>query len=179
MATEIEDDRASEIASALAGRVRTGETIVVRKGESGIEVRSSEETPLRRTHPEMYGQLLSANEQIVHAGISYIWILGLISLGVCLAVHREWFKALGTIPVEKLQSFWTYLLVVIGGYVISMYLTEFAEARVYHRWKRTIVEALEKAGMGHYHLLQELEGHVEVKAISDMIKRDQEFRRVD
>ena len=179
MAMEIDDDRAADIASALAGRIRTGETFVVRKGESGIEVRASDETPLRRTHPEMYGQLLSANEQIVHAGVSYIWIFGIFSLALCVAIHREWFKTFGSIPVEKLQSVWTYLLVVVAGYVISMYLTEFAEARVYQRWKRTIVEALEKAGMGHYHLLQQIEGHVEVKAISDLIKRDQEFRRVD
>jgi hypothetical protein len=179
MATEIEDDRAAEIASALAGKVRTGETIIVRKGEAGIEVRSSDETPLRRTHPELYGQLLAANEQVVNAGVTYIWVLGLISLGVCVAIHRGWFTKIGSLPIEKFQSFWTYPLVFVAGFIISMYLTEFAEARVYHRWKRSIVEALEKAGMGHYHLLQQIEGHVEVKAIGDLVKRDQEFRRVD
>lgn len=176
---EIDDHRAAEIAAALDGRIRTGESIVARRGESGVEVRLAEESSIQRSHPEMYGQLLSANEQISQAGTTIIWVVGLISLGVCAAIYREWFASIGPIPVEKLHSFWTYILVLGIGFTIAMYLTELAEARVYQRWKRTIVEALERAGMGRYHLLAQLEGHVEVKAVANMIKRDQRFELVD
>ena len=176
---EIDDDRAAEIAAALEGRIRTGESLLVRRGETGIEVRLSEESSIQRSYPEVYGQLLSASEQISQAGTSLIWIIGLISLGVCAAVYREWFQNFGPIPVEKLHSFWTYLLILGVGFTISMYLTELQEARVYQRWKRTLVEALERIGMGRYHLLAQLEGHVEVKAVANMIKRDQRFELVD
>lgn len=179
MARELDDDRVADIASALNGRIRTGESLLVRKGEAGIEVHVSDESPLKETHPELYGQLLSANEQVSQAGMSYFWILGCLALTACIAIHREWFDKIGTLSVDKLQSFWTYVLVVGAGFVMSIYLTEFAEARVYHRWKRTITEGLEKAGMGRYPLLALLEGHVEVKSIGDLIKRDQHFERLD
>ncbi len=179
MAREVEQSRLMEIAAALNGRVRNGEELLIRRGEDGVEVLHAEETPIRKAHPDLYGKLVAANEQIASAGTSILWILGLIGLGLCVSIHREWIDHVGPLTVAKAQSFWTYLMIMVGSFIVSMYVTELFEARVYENWKKTLVDGMQAAGLERFLLLSQAEGHVELASVARKIKRDTRFEMLD
>jgi hypothetical protein len=79
----------------------------------------------------------------------------------------------------KLKSVWTYVLILVGGFIVGMYWMEFLGARVYQTWKKTLVEGLAEAQLSHLDLLAQIEGHAELKAVADKIKRDPRFEIVD
>lgn len=82
---------------------------------------------LKSEFPELYGRMLMANKRIAVAGAGAFGVGLIIVLGLCVAIHMAWFSSLFGMPIERFQSWWVYLLIVVSGFIVSGYYTTLSE----------------------------------------------------
>jgi hypothetical protein len=173
MSKSIDAGRTEEIADMLDGMLGEGEAIIARHNGSVIEV-SATSGAMRVEHPQLYGRLLAASEDISNAGTSLLPIVGIGAMGVCLAIQLEWFEAFG-IDAEKVRSFWFYGAVMLAGFFVFAYLVTVLERRAFRRHRGSLAKAAREAGYDRFVLLSEIEGDASLKNVAEAIKTERNF----
>ena len=173
MSKSIDAGRSAEIADRLDGMLEDGEAITARHNGGEIEV-SATSGALRVEHPQLYGRLLAASEDVSNVGTSMLPVVGIVAMGVCLAIQLEWFEAFG-IDAEKVRSFWFYGAVLLAGFFVFGYLVTVLEAQAYRRHRGSLAKAAQEAGYDRFVLLAQIEGDPSLNDVTEAIKKDRKF----
>ena len=130
---------------------------------------------LREEHPDLYGQLLSANERIDRAGntlgclTTILWGVGLVTLIAGLVPH------LFNVPIERFQSGWAYLVFSIVVLILWFTVEGVLEHRAYHALKPELADAIRRAGYTREALLTAIHGDDAVDDIAAELKADDDY----
>ncbi|WP_146520606.1 hypothetical protein [Stieleria varia] len=128
--------------------------------------------PLRDEFPELYGQMLVANEQISNAGTLSIWILLFANVLICVGIHKAWVAAPLGIPVANLQSWGVYLLITIFFIIVFSMYTTYAEKAAYRRMRDSIEAELRKQRQTFPWLLAQIHGDESLKSLAEQLRGD-------
>jgi hypothetical protein len=168
-------DRADEVATFLEGALQDGEGFLVRCNNFSIEVvpfHEQEPFELKHTHEELYGCLLSINEEISERQFPYFWLTLVALVFFCLALHLQWLDTLLNIDFQGIRSIWFYLSTALATVVLYNIIIGFVERSIYRRRRPELLQAIFEAGINRYKLLARMEGDPGISHISDKLKID-------
>lgn len=174
MSETLEEKRIAELTERIEDFLCEGEEFVIRCQEDEIEVLPAQQASLvRRNHEELYGLLLSLNQQLGEAALIPRWIVRFLVYATILAVHLDWFTGLN-IPVNfsKLQSWWFYGLLFLIGFAVNTLLKEWRQHRIYAHRRPEFLNVLQQSGLAKYRLLTQIEDDAALEEVSQMLKRD-------
>jgi len=173
MSTEIDDAQKRKIAEALTGVMRDGQRCLIQCSDGDITVDSKvPAAEIKQKHADLYGQLLTANEAISDAG-GWVGIVMFFTAAVfCLAIHMAWFNSVLGVPVERLQSFWLYLLVLAVVVIVSGGLVSVREQQAYRRHRQEVLRAIADAGSTKNAILTAINDDPALKSIAEWRKKD-------
>jgi hypothetical protein len=174
MSQTLEEKRIAELTERIEDFLCEGEEFLIRCQDGQTEVLAGPEiNPVRRNHEELYGFLLSLNQQLSEAANLPRWIVRILFLGLILGLHQDWFSGLPwPIDFAKLQSWWVYGLVFLLGFAINSLIQEWAQHRIYAHRRSEFSRLLNESGLPKYRLLTQIEGDPSLPAVSQMLKKD-------
>jgi hypothetical protein len=157
-------------------------TYLIRRDDAGaIVVATAEQgvpSDLRESHPELYGQMVAASEQIGDAGSCLLTIILLVIGGViCAALDQGWLLGLTDSEVVRglLQAFaswWGNALVFLVMFGLSMPVDTMLKRRAYRRHRDRILYTADAAHIRPHALLAHIEGDGSVEALASWLKKD-------
>lgn len=168
-------DRADEVSTLLEGSLEEGEGFLVRCQNYSIEVvpfHENEPFELRHTHEELYGCLLSINEDLAKRRYPYFWIVLVAVSFFSLSVHLEWLDQAFQMSFESIRNVWFYLALTLAISVIYNVVIAAVESATYRRRRPELLQAIFEAGLSRYRLLSRMEGDPGLSHISDQLKVD-------
>jgi hypothetical protein len=174
-------DRADEISTLLQGNLQEGEGFLVRCNNFSIEVvpfNESEPFELKHTHEELYGCLLSINEDMTERRFPYFWVLLMMVVFVCLGIHLQWFDGYTGVGLESVRSVWFYISIILASVVIYGVVKSFIERAVYKSRRPELLQAIFEGGITRYRLLARMEGDPGISSIGDKLKIDRSSGKV-
>jgi hypothetical protein len=177
MAKHSEARRFERVAAALEDILQDGDELVVRCEDGEIEISEAGMTICREKHPQLYGYLLSFNEELSSAGTS-VTLLGLFPVAlICLGIHLEWWdRMLGGPYTEPVRSIWFYIVVLLGGFFAFGAWADTLEKRAYRQGRDELISLLRSEGIHRDTLLSMIEGDPSVSRVSRHLKLDSEAR---
>lgn len=175
MAERWEPDRSEAIIQALDGILDEGECFLVRCSEGQVVAAAITEdglTPLRLTHEDLYGCMLSVNEDVTSTTLHTLAISVIVAGILSVAIHLEWLGAvLG--PVQtSLQSIWVYITLLFLSFFLGLLIDQLIARKKYDRRRSEIMQALFISGLSRYQLLARLEGDASVAQALSLLKSD-------
>lgn len=174
MSQTLEEKRIAELTERVEDFLCEGEEFVIRCQDEEIEVLPAQQaSPVRRNHEELYGFLLSLNQQLSDAAQIPRWVVRFLVLGMILALELDWFAGLA-VPIDfaKLQSWWVYGLLLLFGFAINSLLKEWRQHRIYAGRRSEFLHVLGQIGLAKYRLLTQIENDPALEEVSQMLKRD-------
>ncbi len=170
----LEEKRIAELTERIDDFLCEGEEFLIRCQDDQIEVIPAQQTsPVRRNHGELYGFMLSLNQQLSEAAVIPRWIVRFLVLVLILGLHLQWFTGLPLpIDVAKLQSWWVYGLILLFGYAVNSLIHELRQHQIYNRRRGELFHILEASGLVKYRLLTQIDGDPSLVEFSSMLKRD-------
>lgn len=174
MSQTLEEKRVAELTERIDDFLCEGEEFLIRCQEGQTEVIPGPEvSPVRRNHEELYGFLLSLNQQLAEAARLSRWVVRLAFLSLILGLHLDWFSSLA-LPIDftKLQNWWVYGLVFLFGFAVNSLIKELAQHHIYANRRADLMRLLRESGLPKYRLLTQIEGDSALSEISHMLKRD-------
>lgn len=174
MSQTLEEKRIAELTGRLEDFLCEGEEFLIRCLEGQTEIIPGPEvSPVRRNHEELYGFLLSLNQQLGDAARLFRWIVRLLFLSLILGLHLDWFSGFALpINLAKLQSWWVYALIFLFGYAINSLIKELAQHYIYASRRSELLRLLNESGLPKYRLLTQIEGDSALSDVAHMLKRD-------
>lgn len=124
----------------------------------------------------LYGLLLSVNEQLVKSAGGLIVVSVVLSVLVCVGLHLGLFDRFLGEELLILKKWYVYLILVIVAFVIGGVLDDKKSKRIYSRYRSQIFHTAEMARISVYELIVELEGDSSLKEIRKMLKRDKNLK---
>ncbi len=170
----LEEKRVAELTERVEDFLCEGEEFLVRCLDDEIEVIPAQQaSAVRRTHEDLYGFMLSLNQQLSEAAAVPRWIVRLGVLALILGLHLDWFAGL-PVPIEmaKLQSWWVYGLMLLLGYAVNSLVHEWRQHQIYNNRRAELLHLLNESGLPKYRLLTQIEGDPAVSDFSSMLKKD-------
>ncbi len=174
MSQTLEEKRIAELTEMVEDFLCEGEAFLVRCEEDQIEVVPAQHAnPIRRNHEELYGLMLSLNQQLAQAATLPRWGVRLFVFASILALHLEWFSGLG-LPINfaKLQSGWVYGLLFAFGFATNSLIKEWTQHGIYARRRSELQQYITEAGLPKYRVLTEIEGDASLSNVASMLKKD-------
>lgn len=174
MSQTLEEKRIAELTERIEDFLCEGEEFLIRRQDGETEIISGPEVnPVRRNHEELYGFLLSLNQQLAEAGHLLRWIVRLVFLSLVLGLDLDWFSGFG-LPIDfaKLQSWWVYALILLFGFAVNSLIKELAQHQIYAGRRSDLLRLLNDSGLPKYRLLTQIEGDSALSEVSHMLKRD-------
>ena len=174
MSETLEEKRVAELTERIEDFLCEGEEFLIRCQDDEIEVIATQQaSPIRRTHEELYGFLLSLNQQLRDAALIPRWIVRFVILSLILALHLEWFDGLPLpFDVGKLQNWWVYGLILLFGFAVNSLLKEWRQHQIYAHRRGDFLAHLNDSGLPKYRLLTQVDGDPALAEFSLMLKRD-------
>jgi len=174
MSQTLEEKRVAELTDRIADFLCEGEEFLIRCQDDEIEVIPTQHaSPLRRSHEELYGFMLSVNQHLREAAIIPRWIVRLLLLSLILALHLDWLSGLALpFQLSKLQSWWVYGLIVVFGYAVNSMLKEWRQHQIYRQRREELLKQLNEYGIPKYRLLTQVEGDDSLDELTMMLKKD-------
>jgi hypothetical protein len=174
MSQTLEEKRIAELTERIEDFLCEGEEFLIRCQEGETEVIPGPEvSPVRRNHEELYGFLLSLNQQLADAAMLPRWIVRLTLFSLILGLHLDWFSGLA-LPIDfsKLQSWWAYGLIFLFGLAVNSLIKEAAQHAIYARRRGELLRLLGESGLPKYRLMTQIEGDQALADASHMLKKD-------
>lgn len=174
MSQTLEEKRIAELTERIEDFLCEGESFLIRCQDEEIEVLPAQQAnPIRQNHEELYGLLLSLNQQLAEAAVIPRWFVRFLVFSMILGLHLEWFSGLA-LPIDwaKLQSWWVYLLIFLLGYAFNSLLKEWRQHQIYAHRRGELMQHLNESGLGRYRLLTQIEEEPNLSEVSHMLKRD-------
>ena len=168
-------DRADEVSTMLDGVLEEGEGFLVRCQNYSVEVvpfHENEPFELKHTHEELYGCLLSINEDISRRRLPYFWIAMVSVVFFSVSLHLFWLDSLSSFDFSGIRSIWFYLAVTLAVAVIYNIVFAVIESGVYKRRRPELLQAIFEAGISRYRLLSRMEGDPSLSHVADQLKID-------
>lgn len=134
------------------------------------------ETPgakeLKQNHPELYGRLLIANEQISESGVTLFFVGVMLWVGSCVAIHQAWLDGIAGIPLAKLQSLWVYIgfAILLGGAVLLF--NQFRQPMIYRRHKQLIETEVGRIDRSLPWLVTQINDEPQLSSIAEQLRND-------
>jgi len=166
--------------------------LIQREGSGAVTVRQMDEegvagliSPLRGTHPELYGQITSASEQIGSASSCLLMLVFLgLAAGICGALGTGLFldhipEGMARSAVSALASWWGYALVVIATMMIWSKLDDYLEWRSYKKHRDRILYAADSASIRPEPLMAFLQGDQAAEKLLAYLKKDRNLEYYD
>ncbi len=174
MSQTLEEKRISELTERIENFLCEGEAFLIRFQEDELEVLPAEQaSPIRRNHEELYGLLLSINQQLAEAALIPRWVVRLLVLTWILALHLEWFSGLPVpFDISKLQSGWVYALIAVFGFAVNSLFKEWRQHRIYADRRGELLTQIAETGLSKYRVVTHLQDDGELSDISHMLKKD-------
>ena len=135
-----------------------------------FDVADSVHQMLKTNYPELYGLMLMANQRILAAGSRLIWFAILGVLGLSVGIHMEWFPEVFGLPVEKLQSWWVYLLIVLAGFLLNGLVVSWLEKIAWARFRDVVHKERRKQNISVPVLLTWLEDNIELSRLAQYLQ---------
>ena len=175
MSQTLEEKRIAELTERVDGFLCEGESFLIRRQDDELEVVPAESVnPIRRNHEDLYGLLLSLNQELADAALIPRWLVRLSVLAAIVALELEWFSELNlAIDLGKLKSWWVYGLFAVLGFAVNSLVKEWRQHQIYARRRDELISHLNETGLGKYRLLTNIEGEANLSDISYMLKKDQ------
>lgn len=126
----------------------------------------------RSSAPELYGLLLSLQDKLDGGLMTPLTVGAALVNGVCLGIHLEWWRAVGPLPVEKLQSGWLYLFLNVVALLGLLAIDGLVAKRIYRRHRGLLDAGIDEAGLNRYALVTLLEGDAKLVRVAQQLKRD-------
>jgi hypothetical protein len=180
MATERDDARGRKIARQLDGLLDEGQSMLVRC-ETGVikvfEVEGEDDeltrvSPLRDSHPELYGRMLALDQAVDKAGG---FLLGLLWIVTTVTFVLTWSGALDGLfglALGHIISFWMILpFVIVMGIVTSQIGNVFEKAK-YAGLRGALHAAIDGSGLTLPTVLSKIEGDQAVSNLAERLKID-------
>jgi hypothetical protein len=174
MSETLEEKRISELTERIEDFLCEGESFLIRCQDDELEVLPAQQAnPVRRNHEELYGLLLSLNQQLADAALIPRWVVRLSVLTLILALHLNWFSG-WDLPIDlgKLQSLWVYGLMALLGHAVNSLITEWRQHQIYAGRRGELLAHLNEIGLGKYRLLTQIEGEALLSEVSHLVKKD-------
>ncbi len=136
----------------------------------------SDEVEFFREHEELYGLLLMVDQKLENAGDGLVAVFIPGTLGLCVAIHLEWFPDFLGLPVAKFQSFWFFLLLGILALTIIGAGTNSQKQMIYRRFRPEILDYLATHQISGYQLIARIEGQAALSDVAEILKADATLR---
>ena len=169
--------RSQQVAAAVEGILQDGDEFVVHRSDQHVTVttRDRAELPgLADTHPELYGQLLEIGAHLLKGQGGLGPVLYVIALLFCAATQMGWYRDLFGVPVENLQSFWLYMLILSVPFLINARISTIRVWLNYRRRRREILEAIRSADLTRRYVLAKIQATPDLRALARQLKLDTE-----
>lgn len=167
-------DRFRRIASALEHLVEDGEELFVAGTEEGILVSEKATSPLEKTHPRLYGRLLSMNEQMAGSMIVTVTgfvLLGVLWMGLTAAWWEDWIPG---VLAEKLNVWWVYVLLGLLVLVLAGFYEDWRARWVYRSVRTELFSLLEATDLDRDLLLIRIKDDDDLVVIARQLKLDRQ-----
>ena len=174
-----EPSRAQKIADVLRPVLAENEAFVVRQQQGNVHVTPLPGHVLRDAHPRLYGQLLSANEQLsVGCGV---FLAGLILAGLACAGFALgwWDHIIGKDAADELRSVWLYQFLFLIGLGIPGYIVQVSARRHYRALRGELLASIEADGLDRDTLVAIIQDDPALSTICRYLKLDRGLRRAD
>ena len=158
------------IRKAVDELVLEGQVFVVSRKDDELEVKDPADSALELRHenPELYGKLLSIDNQFEGRSGFIIGIILLLALGGCAALHIGAFGP----GAEILRSIWVYLVIVFLAILLIGFVLGGMEKLVYSRVVRDLRRDLQDADFTRERLLARIAGDKSLERLSEKLKGD-------
>lgn len=162
------------LGEALARAAAPGTRCTVRETPEGLEFTVSKaDMPLAEEHPELYGTLLSMNEQIERGAALLLLTLALLA-GVSLAVGKGLVDRVGPFEVEDLQGWQFYVPLWLLGLGVWGWIDNRIEQMRYTARRSELADLAARAKVSRSRLLARIEGDDAVDDVAKYIKLDRD-----
>ncbi len=139
--------------------------------QDGISIGGDQSSELKKEHSELHGRLLIANERLENVGTMLIWMMLLAVVGACVALHKAWLDPVFGIPVENLQGWGVYSLILLVAFVFYSIYNEVAEKMAYRRIHPSIENYLSQNGLSLPWLVSQIEGDESLSEVAEQLKK--------
>jgi hypothetical protein len=163
----VNDETKARVASALGGVIEDGERFLVSCKNGVVDVDTAGgERPLVETEPELYGHLMTLNQELssTGAGLTLFFLIGSVVLS--MSIGLGWLDMLG-VPAGWLQSWWVYLLIVLLGFMVGGALADGKSNGVFARAYSGLISMSARAGLNRFTLLARIKDD---KDLSELAK---------
>ena len=127
---------------------------------------------LRDSDEELYGLLLLANQKVSNVGTMLVWVLGIVGLLICVAIHMRWVPTLLGIPVDELRGFGVYTLIMLLVFTLFYWVTSVQERQIYGRMRPELLARLRDQQMSVQVLLARIADDDDLEDIRDQLMDD-------
>jgi len=176
-----------DVRGALAPLLRPGDAFVVRCADEDVTVAEvpaevpSVASPLKRTHPRLYGALVAANQRVTDAsGCGLLACFGAATLGVCFAIHARafhgWAGDVGAHQLlDELRTWWVYAILTLAAIAAYSYVERLLERLVYAGERERVRRAVERERLEVLEVLALIEGDEALETVGKYLKKDREL----
>lgn len=177
-----------ELEDLLKPALREGDAFLVRRSKDSVRISPApEEIPharseLQRTHPELYGYLLTISQRITDSsGCGLMVMLIVPVLALCFAIQGKAFHGMFAEDastqriLDHLASWWIY--VILGALGIGAYtvVQDRLERTVYLSRREDLRARLAGARLPVFEILALMEGDEGLATLSKHMKSDEEL----
>ena len=179
--TDNNDAKKRRIAEAVHPILEDGDEFHIERDDGSTEVKGEGEfsTPsaLRESNPELYGHLSRVSSSIDNAiGCSALLILPLGLMAGLFGVEIWGNYHEGVQVIAEEIHFWSYIIALIFGSMLSAKIKGFLERRAFAREREELVEAIRSARISLDALIAVTAGDTELDDVRDALKTDRKLR---
>jgi hypothetical protein len=168
-----EENRRDAVADALRPVLEDGEAYKVFCHEGEVLVEEADTSVCAARHPRLYGRLLSLNARLEAAGGGLYRLPTLLALGFCVGVRLHWWDDwLGRELVEKLDSFWFFVLVFYVLFQALSVVTGGLQRGIYRQERDDLLALIAAESLDRDTLLAMIEGDEAVSRVGHHLKLD-------
>jgi hypothetical protein len=166
-----EEDTKARVAYALRDIMQDGDRFLVSCKNGAVDVDpppvDEKEEELSKTEPELYGHLMTLNQELSSAGTGLTFFFLIASVLISMAIGLGWLESLFDISTDSLESWWVYLLIVILGFMIGGALADGKSKDAFARAYGNLMSMASRAGFNRYTLLARIKDD---KELSELVK---------
>jgi hypothetical protein len=176
MTDSISPERMKIIREHLAGTVQGGEEFIVRweAGDLAVETLAAY-SPLRNSHPELYGQLLSASQRIADAPRNSLLVATVLWFVACLVVGASLVDRLFGVAINNFQHVGLYLGLGLLCFVVVLRYNAYRERAAYQALRDDVERVMVRANLEPETVLAWIESDASVASVAKQLKGDQQL----
>lgn len=165
-------ERVRRFGENLRDTLQDGDEFLLQFVDGEVRIGVSRFSRLRAGHPRLYGRLMSLEAQLEGGCAAYAFAAG-AGAAFVFGLQVGWWEGLiGQAAVDKLSSWWAYLVLAVALFVLVSLYYDWMDKWVYRRARPELLELLREEGLDRDILLTMLDGETGLDKATRQLKLD-------